>query len=239
MFRSFGFRPRLTAACLALLLTAPAGCSRHPAPLYQPQPGESTPPATSFCPPADRYDPAQSRASFARGGHLGEDIPLPEGTPVRAIGTGRIVCYRAAHGYGELVVSIQHDMGKTLLFRLTRGGVRQAQTRYLVSIYGHLRPSRVRGKKPLGWREGDIVRKGDVIGYVNDARHNGRGGAHLHLGVRLMEYRGKWIFYGSRSPSARGDNYAAFSELLPQLPGGPNEAKPAALSGLRGRPLRP
>ena len=56
------------------------------------------------------------RSFFVGSEHLGEDIDLGEGVPIRAIGKGTIVVYRASTGYGELVAVIEHDLGAEYAF---------------------------------------------------------------------------------------------------------------------------
>ncbi len=142
------------------------------------------------------------RYFYRDGNHLGEDIALPVGTPVRPIGPGRIVHYRAqgtlGTGYGELYVGIEHDLGREFEFLAGAGTMtRMVRTRYILSVYGHLRKSRERDGPELPWRVGDWVTEQDIIGYVNDSMcpepyyadpddHNGDGLPHLHLGIRLM-----------------------------------------------------
>lgn len=123
------------------------------------------------------------RLFLTPGNHLGEDIALSEGTAVQSVGDGRIVVYRPASGYGELVVVIEHDLQNATSF--IAGDGKTVATRHILTIYGHLRTASVRGGKALIWHEGDLVKTGDVVGYVNDGAHNGDGGTHLHFGVRL------------------------------------------------------
>lgn len=137
--------------------------------------------------------------------HLGDDVnsfgscpPPPnkaveyakfDGSPVKAIGDGKIVWYSSASGYGELVAVIEHDLGQEVDF--TNGNGTTTKTRYLLSIYGHIRKNQDRGDgNPLGWQVGNEVKKGQIIGYINDHDdddddddHNGEGegttGVHL------------------------------------------------------------
>lgn len=139
-----------------------------------------------------------NRFFFAGQDHLGEDISLSEGTPVKAIGDGTIVFYGPQSdpnvGYGELVVVIEHDLGKDYAFINAYGKI--VITRKVLSIAGHLRTKRNRGDaQGLLWKEGQTVKAGDVIGYVNNSSHpdgqsidpNGDGLEHLHQGIRLSD----------------------------------------------------
>lgn len=126
----------------------------------------------------------KGRVFFAGGDHLGEDINLAEGTPIRAIGDGKTVVYRASDGYGELAAVVEHDLGAEYAFINAYGQV--VRTRFILSISGHIRNKRNRtDTATLSWKAGDAVSRGDVIGYINDDAHNGDGEQHLHEGVRL------------------------------------------------------
>jgi len=124
--------------------------------------------------------------------HLGADIDLAEGTAIKAIAKGKIVEYSSLYdGYGELVVAIEHELPEDITF-LNADGNPQT-TRYILSIYGHLRKSQERGGTALTWSIGQTVQQGSVIGYINNSSHpdggspdpNGDGLEHLHLGIRL------------------------------------------------------
>lgn len=97
--------------------------------------------------------------------HEGVDIPAPLGAPVLAAADGRIVKF----------------------FDSERGGVTiyqfDAQERF-VFYYAHL------NARAQGLSEGDVVRQGDVIGYV------GRSGnaplAHLHFEIQRLTPERLW-----------------------------------------------
>lgn len=94
-----------------------------------------------------------------RSPHTGMDISAPEGTPILASNSGRVVLV-AEHFFEGKAVFIDHGAG-------------------LYSMYFHL-------KEP-GVRQGQSVRRGDVIGWVGST---GRAtGPHLHWGVRLAGAR--------------------------------------------------
>jgi len=126
----------------------------------------------------------QNRNFLSPQNHLGEDILLPEGTPVVASGRGKLVVYRPAAGYGELAAVIEHDFETNMVFE--NGAGEAVVTDKILTISGHLRKSSIRGSTPLDWQEGDAVEVGDVIGFINDDAHNGEGSEHLHFGTRLM-----------------------------------------------------
>jgi murein DD-endopeptidase MepM/ murein hydrolase activator NlpD len=95
--------------------------------------------------------------------HSGRDLAAPEGTPVVAALTGRVVSSGLAGGYG-LAIEIEHDRP------LRR------------TLYGHL--------SELYVKEGDNVRQGEVIGRVGST---GRStGPHLHFELRLPQ-EGGWM----------------------------------------------
>lgn len=112
--------------------------------------------------------------------HTGVDIPAPQGTPVLAAGSGKVVwagygVYRGGNDptdpYG-LAVTIRHDFGY------------QNQTLY--TVYGHL--------DQVDVALGQHVELGQELGLVGET---GRvTGPHLHFEVRL----GTNDFYSTRNP---------------------------------------
>lgn len=92
--------------------------------------------------------------------HTGTDIAAPEGTPVKAAADGTIILNGHNYFYSGNTVIIDHGQG-------------------LQTIYAHLKKSNV--------QQGDIVRQGDVIGFVGKT---GRAtGPHLHWGASLNNVR--------------------------------------------------
>ena len=94
--------------------------------------------------------------------HTGVDLAVPLGTPVFAAADGVVVLARpmtdssgALVGYGNYVV-IQHDAG-------------------LKTLYGHL--------LAIGVKEGDIVKRGQLIGLVGSTGNS--TGPHTHFEVRI------------------------------------------------------
>ncbi len=95
--------------------------------------------------------------------HSGRDLAAPEGTPVVAALSGRVVSSGDAGGYG-LAIELEHERP------LRR------------TLYGHL--------SELYVKEGDRVRQGEVIGRVGST---GRStGPHLHFEVRMPQ-EGGWV----------------------------------------------
>ncbi len=85
--------------------------------------------------------------------HHGVDFGAKRGTPIMAIGDGRVIYAGWMRGYGN-VVKIDHGAG-------------------VVSLYAH--QSKIKTKK------GAFVKSGEVIGYVGNTGVS--SGPHLHLGI--------------------------------------------------------
>lgn len=125
------------------------------------------------------------RGFLVDGVHIGRDILLSEGTAIYPIACGTVRVYRAAQGYGTLVVVLEHHLPSAIM---VRNGVGESVfVQDFLSIYGHLRATTSRtGGTRLPWRDGDVVRPDQIIGYVQHDADNGDGEEHLHLGVRLQ-----------------------------------------------------
>jgi len=95
--------------------------------------------------------------------HAGKDLAAPEGTPVVASLSGRVVMSGLAGGYG-LAIEIEHDNPRRR------------------TLYGHL--------SELYVREGQVVRQGEVIGRVGSTGLS--TGPHLHFELRLPQ-EGGWV----------------------------------------------
>ena len=95
--------------------------------------------------------------------HAGRDLAAPEGTPVVAALSGRVVSSGLAGGYG-LAVEVQHE-------RPSRR-----------TLYGHL--------SELYVKEGEWVKQGEVIGRVGSTGLS--TGPHLHFELRLPQ-GGGWV----------------------------------------------
>ncbi len=167
--------------------------------------------------------------------HAGRDLAAPEGTPVVASLSGKVVSSGLAGGYG-LAVELEHERPRRR------------------TLYGHL--------SELYVKEGEHVRQGEVIGRVGSTGLS--TGPHLHFELRLPE-DGGWVatdpgdldpggsmiagpagLPGSGSPSAAGatDAVAMLMGQLVQtlerprsplaLPQGPSSVSPPAPAGTRG-----
>jgi murein DD-endopeptidase MepM/ murein hydrolase activator NlpD len=95
--------------------------------------------------------------------HAGKDLAAPEGTPVVASLSGRVVMSGLAGGYG-LAIEVEHDNPRRR------------------TLYGHL--------SELYVREGQTVRQGEVIGRVGSTGLS--TGPHLHFELRLPQ-EGGWV----------------------------------------------
>ena len=149
--------------------------------------------------------------------HLGEDSNLAEETPIRAIGAGEIAIYKKdggyPYGFGELYAVIKHDLGRE--YEFVNGYGQVVNTRYIRSVYGHIRKSQEREGQELTWKIGDQIQPGQVIGYINDDAHNGDSTEHLHTGVIL-----DWApvdSYGYDYQHNKGHRFAAASEVIATL----------------------
>jgi len=90
--------------------------------------------------------------------HEGVDISAPEGTPIAAAGSGRVIySNNKLRGYGNIIV-IRHE-GK------------------FSTIYAHNRVNLV--------KEGDFVEQGQIIGKVGLSGRT--SGSHLHFEIRAGE----------------------------------------------------
>lgn len=170
------------------------------------------------------------RSFFYDDDHLGEDIDLPESTPIHAIGPGMVKVFRPQSnpnkGYGQLVVVIEHDLGRNYQFTNAYGDI--VNTRYILSIYGHLRKSQDRYGRPIGLRVGSKVDKHTIIGFINNSSYpdgklpdpNGAGYEHLHMGIRLSDAKTamrkdpKGWFRGYELETNFGEDFAAASEVI-------------------------
>jgi len=122
--------------------------------------------------------------------HAGEDLAAPEGTPVVAALSGRVVSSGLAGGYG-LAVEIEHQRP------LRR------------TLYGHL--------SELYVQAGDRVRQGEVVGRVGSTGLS--TGPHLHFELRLPG-DGGWVAVdpGDLDPgSGRPGGPDAIAVLMGQL----------------------
>jgi murein DD-endopeptidase MepM/ murein hydrolase activator NlpD len=121
--------------------------------------------------------------------HAGRDLAAPEGTPVVAALSGRVVSSGLAGGYG-LAVEIEHERPRRR------------------TLYGHL--------SELYVKAGDRIRQGEVIGRVGSTGLS--TGPHLHFELRLPG-EGGWVAVdpGDLDPGRAGVGGDAVALLMGQL----------------------
>ncbi|TPF17957.1 M23 family metallopeptidase [Priestia megaterium] len=104
----------------------------------------------------------KQQEGFRTHGHSGLDFQMSDGTPLKAIEDGQVIVQDYGLTNAGLTVKIKFNGGDDQL------------------IYGHLSDTTV--------HTGDIVHKGDLIGYSGHSGHvyssSGGNGAHLHLGLK-------------------------------------------------------
>jgi len=132
--------------------------------------------------PVGRYysviDPATELHAFC-GRHLAEDISVPAGTRVVAIGDGVVRYSRYRKALGR-VVNIEHMLPDRTFF---------------TSVYMHLARRSEMSSIDAGDlpQEGELIRKGEFVGVVSGNPADNFGAQHLHLGIRYEDtsgYRG-------------------------------------------------
>lgn len=156
-------RASRTEAAFAL----PAAQERRPGE----RPSSDSPPH-DLAMPVEGFDPDLLKSTFTqdRGGvrsHGAVDIPAPRGTPVLAAGDGAV----------------------RKLFTSERGGLTVYQfdpeERYCY-YYAHL------DAYALSLHEGQLLRKGDVIGTVGSTGNARKDAPHLHFAVTRLDPEKKW-----------------------------------------------
>ena len=105
------------------------------------------------------------------GNHLGQDLKAVPGTEIRAIANGRVarVWPKGISRIGY-PIHIEHILPDGSKF---------------VSVYYHTK--RI-GAGGIELKQGQEVKRGEVIGYTTDRSKDWGGGAHLHLGIRPGAY---------------------------------------------------
>ena len=132
--------------------------------------------------------------------HAGQDFGAPEGTPVVAALSGRVVSSGLAGGYG-LAVEIEHQRP------LRR------------TLYGHL--------SELYVKTGEMVRQGEVVGRVGSTGLS--TGPHLHFELR-QPAQGGWVAMdpGELDPGGGIKGSDAIALLMGQLLQSLERPKPSA-----------
>jgi murein DD-endopeptidase MepM/ murein hydrolase activator NlpD len=112
--------------------------------------------------------------------HAGHDLAAPEGTPVVAAISGKVVSSGLAGGYG-LAVEIEHSRPRRR------------------TLYGHL--------SELYVKPGETVRQGEVIGRVGSTGLS--TGPHLHFELRVPD-GGGWVAVDPGDLDSSGTMIASF-----------------------------
>jgi len=134
-------------------------------------PGDVAPPALHLAMPIAGIDPATLTDTFneIHSGHKHEalDIPAPRGTPVLAVAEGNVVKLFKSKPGGLTVY--QFDDSQTYCF-----------------YYAHLL------RYAPGLTEHTLLRKGDVLGYVDSTGNASPEAPHLHFEVSKLGPDKKW-----------------------------------------------
>jgi peptidoglycan LD-endopeptidase LytH len=122
--------------------------------------------------PVQGVQPRALRDTYleARSGgrvHDAIDIPAPRGTPVLAVTDGRILRLH------------QGSLGGNAIYQLAADG----RTRF---YYAHLE------QYAEGLHPGDVVQRGQVIGYVGDTGNAQPGDTHLHFSIAILDDVHRW-----------------------------------------------
>ena len=152
-----------------------------PGPLPSPLPAPATPaptneadrmaPGATLAMPLDSIDPWKLESTFtqARNGHVHEalDIMAPRGTPVRAVAEGNVTKLFTSKQGGLTVY--QYDDSQTWCY-----------------YYAHL------DHYASGLKEGVLLRKGEVLGYVGSTGDASPEAPHLHFAVFQLGPDKRW-----------------------------------------------
>jgi murein DD-endopeptidase MepM/ murein hydrolase activator NlpD len=153
---------------------------RPPAPLVLPLPPvghHSAPPADPLAArrlavPVQGLRAAQLRDNFndtrSRGRkHQALDIMAPRGTPVLAADDGKVAKISSNKGGGLSVYQVDPSGA-------------------IVYYYAHL------DRYADNLRDGQPLRRGDLIGYVGTTGNAPESAPHLHFAVLVLEHKGRW-----------------------------------------------
>ena len=121
-------------------------------------------PVSGYTTITTRFGEIYNLVDPAGSAHTGADISGSNimGTPIRAIEAGKVTTAKYSnYGYGNNVI-INHGQNTT-------------DNNNYISLYGHC--------SSLNVEQGDMVEKGDIIGYVGSTGNS--TGPHLHLEIRI------------------------------------------------------
>jgi peptidoglycan LD-endopeptidase LytH len=117
--------------------------------------------------------------------HKGVDIFAPRGTPALAAAEA-VVVKRDSSGLGGISLYLRDADGRTVYY------------------YAHLNGYRA------GLKEGDLVRRGDVVGYVGSTGNAPENSPHLHFAVYTITDPNRWW---------RGRDLNPYRLLIDEAPG--------------------
>ncbi|MFO7867257.1 MAG: aminotransferase class III-fold pyridoxal phosphate-dependent enzyme [Candidatus Aminicenantes bacterium] len=145
-----------------------------------------------------RYDEARlvytSDLFQDRTVHLGLDVFMPPGSPVKAPLDGEVHSFR--NNRGEL------DYGPTIILKHRAGG----EDIEFYTLYGHLSASSLEGVYP-----GKVIKKGEIFGWMGDSSENRGWAPHLHFQL-IMDMLGRT---GDFPGVARADERDVWLSLCP------------------------
>jgi murein DD-endopeptidase MepM/ murein hydrolase activator NlpD len=118
------------------------------------------------------------------GGHLWVDIRAPIGTPILSIANGVVIRTVEADASGDKFIVVRHD-------QVPIDGVKKT----LYSWYLHLSEILV--------REGDVVKKGDMIGRVGITGITTTPHLHLQIDTAEAPFHPYWHFSSAEARSAK------------------------------------
>lgn len=127
--------------------------------------------AGGYCEPrpiyaSSTYDKEGNNGPERRTFHLGIDFWLPVGTPLHALFDGEVFASVNDAGYKEYggLIILKHQEAEFTFY----------------TLHGHLSVKSIQDKQP-----GDLIRKGDCIGYLGNSEENGAWATHLHFQIML------------------------------------------------------
>ena len=142
------------------------------------------------------------------GSHIAIDIRMPEGTPISAVANGVVTkAVQKPTGFGTYVVikhpNVSDDSGKE-------------QTLY--SAYAHMSELKI--------REGQVVKKGDLIGYSGNSGTSTTPHLHFQIDTDSAPYHPWWPFSSAQASAANLTFFSAINEGLGQTAGKKNTINP-------------
>jgi len=127
--------------------------------------------AGGYCEPrplytSSSYEKEGNNGPESRTYHIGIDFWLPAGTAVHSLFDGEVFTATNDDGYKEY--------GGLIILKHQENGI------IFYTLNGHLSK-----ESPLQFKVGDIIKKGDCIGYLGTPIENGEWAPHLHYQVML------------------------------------------------------